>query len=85
LAAAFYFIHTRVWAVPISDDRGRLVLWVGASASKNREEFEERFSKLVAEILDGLKAPYGSRGTVSRTSGSHHFLVNAAAALKGRS
>jgi len=50
LAAAFYFVHVRVWAVPVADGRGRLVLWVGASASKNRSEFEDRFARLVTEI-----------------------------------
>ena len=61
LAAAFYFIHVRVWAVPVSDDRGRLMLWVGASASKNREEFEERFQKLVDEIQGRLTTAAGAR------------------------
>ncbi len=54
LAAAFYFVHVRVWAVPVGDGRGRLVLWVGGTASKNREEFKERFRKLVGEIQSGL-------------------------------
>ncbi len=63
LAAAFYFIHVRVWAVPVSDDRGRLMLWVGASASKNREEFEERFQKLVEEIASRLAAASEARAS----------------------
>ncbi len=50
LAMTFYFVHIRFWAVPVDDGRGRLVLWVGASASKNRDEVEERFGKLVQEI-----------------------------------
>ena len=56
LAMAFYFVHLRFWVVPVSDGRGRLVLWVGASASKNREELEKRFGRLVEEIEAGLKA-----------------------------
>jgi len=54
LALAFYFVHLRIWAVPAMDARGRLVLWVGASASKNREEIEGRFSKLVEAIEANL-------------------------------
>jgi len=56
LIMAFYFVHVRVWAVPLNDGRGRLVLWLGASASKNRDEFEERFGRLAAEIEKELKA-----------------------------
>ncbi len=55
LALAFYFVHLRFWAVVVSDDRGRRVLWVGASASKNRDELEERFHKLVTEIQASLE------------------------------
>ena len=54
LAAAFYFIHVRVWAVPVADSNGRMVLWMGASASKDRRQFKERFDKLVREIEQNL-------------------------------
>jgi cytochrome c biogenesis protein len=54
LVLAFYFVHLRVWAVPTSDSRGRTVLWVGASASKNREEVEGRFSQLIEGIEKNL-------------------------------
>ena len=57
LALVFYFVHIRFWAVPVDDGRGRLVLWVGASASKNRDEVEERFQRLVARIEHNLQAP----------------------------
>ena len=74
LTMAFYFVHGRFWAVPVSDGRGRLVLWVGASASKNRDEFEERFYKLVERIENILKgtaeepsvSPVGALGRSSR-------------------
>ena len=55
LMMAFYFVHIRYWAVPVDDGRGRLVLWVGAAANKNREQFEERFRRLVREIEQELK------------------------------
>ena len=56
LAAAFYFKHVRVWAVPVKDTQGRMVLWVGASASKDRNEFKDRFERFVRKIEDNLNA-----------------------------
>ncbi|HYX67934.1 MAG TPA: cytochrome c biogenesis protein ResB, partial [Terriglobales bacterium] len=57
LSLVFYFVHIRFWAVPVDDGRGRLVLWVGASASKNRDEVEERFKRLVETIERNLQGP----------------------------
>ncbi len=54
LAMAFYFTHLRAWAVPVSDGRGRMVLWVGASASKNPDELESKFAALVKEIQKSI-------------------------------
>lgn len=54
LVLAFYFVHIRFWVVPVSDGRGRMVIWAGASASKNREDLEKRFGSLVDEIERGL-------------------------------
>jgi len=50
LMMTFYMVHIRFWVVPVSDARGRHTLWVGASAAKNREEFERRFQRLVEAI-----------------------------------
>jgi len=50
LALVFYFVHTRVWAVPVQDGRGRLMLWVGGTANKNKDAFEQRFRELVKQI-----------------------------------
>ncbi|MCI0626188.1 MAG: cytochrome c biogenesis protein ResB [Acidobacteria bacterium] len=61
LGAAFYFVHVRVWAVPVLDGRGRMVLWVGASASKDRNEFKGRFEKLVRGIEDNLNTKAEAR------------------------
>lgn len=55
LAVVFYVVHMRFWAVPVVDARGRLALWVGGAANKNKEAFEERFQKLVGEIEAELK------------------------------
>ncbi len=56
LALVFYFVHVRLWALPVDDGPGRLVLWLGASASKNREDFERRFRDLVDAVEQDLKA-----------------------------
>jgi cytochrome c biogenesis protein len=55
LALTFYFVHVRLWALPVDDGQGRMVLWLGASASKNREDFERRFRDLVSAVEQNLK------------------------------
>jgi len=39
----------------VLDAKGRLVLWVGGAANKNREVFEERFRKLTEKLEQALK------------------------------
>jgi cytochrome c biogenesis protein len=68
LAMAFYFTPMRFWAVPVDDARGHVVLWVGASASKNRDEFQERFRRLTGAIskeLDAKPAQRAARMAIS--------------------
>jgi cytochrome c biogenesis protein len=67
LCMAFYFLHMRFWALPITDDKGGLVLWVGAAASKNKEVAAERFRELTAEIEQELNEgnPSQSRAVAS--------------------
>jgi cytochrome c biogenesis protein len=55
LAVVFYFVHVRVWAVPVRNARGQLTLWIGGTANKNKDVFEQRFRKLVEEIESQLK------------------------------
>ena len=55
LAVVFYLVHVRVWAVPVRDARGQLKLWIGGTANKNKEAFEQRFSDLVEKIESELK------------------------------
>jgi cytochrome c biogenesis protein len=57
LAAAFYLVHSRYWAVALDDGRGRQVLWVGGWASKNREEVAEKFKRLVQAIDQEVTTP----------------------------
>jgi len=50
LALVFYFVHVRIWAVPVRGTRGESLLWIGATANKNKDVFAQRFLKLVKQI-----------------------------------
>ncbi len=56
LGVAFYMVHMRIWIAAIPDAKGRLVLWVGGQANKNRDRFEQKFNDLVDEIRTELDA-----------------------------
>ena len=51
LTFVFYVVHIRIWIVPVQNADGRLALWVGGSANRNREAFEEKFKS----VLEGIK------------------------------
>ena len=70
LGVVFYLVHTRCWAVPARDARGRPVLWLGGVANKNKEVFERRFQKLVGEIESEI-----SRVTVTSQSATRHKAI----------
>ncbi len=55
LAMVFYLVHARLWAVPVRDARGQLNLWIGGTANKNKDVFEQRFRILVEQIESELK------------------------------
>jgi len=55
LTFVFYVAHVRFWVVPVRDAQGRMSLWVGGTANRNREAFEEKFKKLVDQIQKELK------------------------------
>jgi cytochrome c biogenesis protein len=62
LGVAFYMVHMRLWIAAIPDARGKLVLWVGGQANKNRDRFEQKFNDVVAGIRSELEhAPAISR------------------------
>jgi cytochrome c biogenesis protein len=51
LTFVFYVIHMRFWAVPVRDERtGLYSLWIGGSANRNRDAFEQRFNELIEAI-----------------------------------
>ena len=55
LTFVFYVVHMRFWVVPVRDARGVLVLWVGGTANRNRDAFEVKFKKVIAEIQKELQ------------------------------
>jgi cytochrome c biogenesis protein len=56
LTFVFYVVHMRFWAVPVRDERtGQLSLWLGGSANRNRDAFEQRFNELVAAVEQETK------------------------------
>ena len=55
LTFVFYVIHMRFWIVPVQDANGKLALWIGGSANRNRDAFEMKFKKIVKEIQKELK------------------------------
>ena len=68
LAFVFYLVHVRFWVVPLRDARGRLALWVGGTANRNREVFELGFSSLVDEIQKELKNESAANVAAQATS-----------------
>jgi len=55
LTFVFYVVHMRFWIVPVQDASGKLTLWIGGSANRNRDAFEMKFKKIVEEIQTELK------------------------------
>ena len=68
LIAVFYVVHARVWVVPVREPAGNLVLWVGGTANRNKDVFEQRFRKLVHEIESEVKVQTKSCAPAHATS-----------------
>ncbi|HEX8815042.1 MAG TPA: cytochrome c biogenesis protein ResB [Terriglobales bacterium] len=60
LAFVFYLVHVRVWAAPVRQVDGSLVLWIGGTANRNQDVFERRFREVVKEIQSELNSEKGS-------------------------
>ena len=54
LTFVFYVIHMRLWVVPVQNANGSLSLWIGGSANRNRDAFEEKFKVLVEDLRKEL-------------------------------
>jgi cytochrome c biogenesis protein len=56
LAFVFYVVHMRFWVVPVRDPKtGKNSLWIGGTANRNRDAFEQRFNDLVELVEEELK------------------------------
>jgi cytochrome c biogenesis protein len=64
LGLAFYMVHMRLWIVAIPDARGKLVLWIGGQANKNRDRFEQKFN----DVVDGIRTELESASLVPRSA-----------------
>jgi len=62
LGVAFYMVHMRLWVVAIPDAKGKLVLWIGGQANKNRDRFEQKFN----DVVEGIRSEVESASAVSR-------------------
>jgi cytochrome c biogenesis protein len=72
LAFVFYVIHMRFWVVPVRDpETGKWSLWLGGTANRNRDAFEQRFTHLVELVEEELK-------TVSKTPSSAQVATGVA-------
>jgi cytochrome c biogenesis protein len=58
LTFVFYVVHVRFWVVPVQDASGNLALWIGGSANRNRDAFEQTFKRLVEQIEKELKPKF---------------------------
>jgi cytochrome c biogenesis protein len=72
LGVVFYIAHTRLWVVPVRDEAGKLTLWMGGSANRNRDAFAEQFDKLVNEIQAQLETESTARPRTQATSLAGH-------------
>jgi cytochrome c biogenesis protein len=70
LTFVFYVVHMRFWVVPVRDARGGLALWVGGSANRNRDAFEEKFKKLVEQIQQQLQSQSRAEESVTSIRGT---------------
>jgi cytochrome c biogenesis protein len=55
LATAFYLVHMRFWVVPVRGPEGRLTLWLGGAANKNREAFQDKFTRIADRVQEEIK------------------------------
>jgi cytochrome c biogenesis protein len=55
LTFVFYVVHMRFWVITVQDASGKLSLWIGGTANRNRDAFEVKFKQLVEQLRKELK------------------------------
>ena len=58
LTFVFYVVHIRFWVVPVVNEEGQTVLWVGGTANRNRDAFEVTFKRVVDQIRNEFKLEF---------------------------
>jgi len=56
LFVAFYMVHMRLWIAVVPDAKGKLAVWIGGQANKNRDRFEQKFNDVVTTIRTELES-----------------------------
>jgi len=72
LTFVFYVVHVRIWVVPVAEAEGKMTLWVGGTANRNRDAFELKFKKIVEAIEKELKPESASAQPRQATSIAGH-------------
>ncbi len=80
LFVAFYMVHMRLWVTAVPNAAGKLVLWVGGAANKNKDRFEQKFEEVVTEIRNELGQ---QKDTPAAPRSAHQPNEDRAAALAG--
>ena len=57
-------VHMRLWVVAIPDAKGKLVLWVGGQANKNKDRFEQKFN----DVVEGIRTELDRASTTPRSA-----------------
>jgi len=68
LTLVFYLVHVRVWAVPVRQTDGSLVLWLGGAANRNQDVFERRFRRVVQQVESEVRVTTGAGAQTRATS-----------------
>ena len=55
LTFVFYVVHMRFWVVPVRDAQGSSALWVGGTANRNRDAFEQKFQQTGRADSEGIE------------------------------
>ena len=76
LAAAFYFVHIRLWVAPVVNAHGQLVLWIGGTANKNHEVFREKFARVAEKIQSAVNQSQTRKAQASVASPAEILAAN---------
>ena len=75
LFVAFYMVHMRLWVVAVPNANGKLVLWIGGQANKNKDRFEQKFNEVVDSIRTELDQASITPRSAHRQDQEEHELT----------